>query len=111
MPEKEALPVPLLQQTRVRLRRLMNEGFSAYLLSVSLFTAATILVTIYMHDRIALDEAITTEILDTVGTRQEPTDSQKEVGLIGAALAKLNAGTTGLNCVDPVCTAQRNKLS
>jgi PAS domain-containing protein len=82
---------PLLQQSRVRFRRLMQEGFRGFLVSISLLSGAAILTTIYMHDRAALEEAVRNEIIQTVGTRQEPSDSAKELGLIATALAKVNA--------------------
>jgi hypothetical protein len=81
----------LLQQSLVRLRRLMQEGFRGFLITISLFTGAAILFTIYSHDRAALEDAVRNETIQNVGTRQEPSDAAKELGLIATALAKVNS--------------------
>jgi hypothetical protein len=90
-PLAEFLSRPTVQQAKVRLRRLMKEGFDAYLLSVSLVTTGAILVNLYIHAKADLDEAVREGILRTVSTLQEPTDAAKELGLIGFALANPNA--------------------
>src|SRR5579871_5070624 len=84
---------PILKQFSVGFRRAMNEGFGGFLISISLFTAGAFFITFYLHDKIALENAVRAEILNTVGTRQEPTDVAKELGLIGSALARVNAGS------------------
>jgi PAS domain-containing protein len=99
---------PILRQLKVRLRRLMQEGFAGFLLSISLFTGAAILISVYLHDRAALEEEVRNEILSTVDTRHEPSDATAELGLIGSALAKVNAGPSPKewNCpsLDQKCT-------
>lgn len=81
----------ILQQFKVRFRRSRREGFGGFLLSISLFTLAAILIRTYLHDRTALEDAVRNQILSTVGTSEEPADSATELGLIASALAKVNA--------------------
>ncbi|HEY3744034.1 MAG TPA: hypothetical protein VGL53_29520 [Bryobacteraceae bacterium] len=81
----------LVERIKVRLRRLMNEGFGGFLISITLFTFGAVFLSKYLHDYAALAEAVRVEILEMVDTRQEDSDSVKEAGLIAAALARVNA--------------------
>ncbi|HTS24609.1 MAG TPA: hypothetical protein VMH81_01965 [Bryobacteraceae bacterium] len=87
------------QQTAVRFRRLMREGFGKFLGSMSLAVLGAILCSIYIRDKEALDRAMRDETVKIVGTRQEPADSAQELGLIATALAKVNeADPSGWEC-------------
>jgi PAS domain-containing protein len=70
---------------------LRNEGFGGFILSISLFAAGVTMIALYRHDEAALEKAVQTEIVDIVGTPQEPSDSAKELGLMASALSRVNA--------------------
>ncbi len=82
----------LALQTSVRLQRLMNEGFRELWFSLGLLATGLLLTTIFLHDKAVLESAIASELLKTVGTRQEPSSDVSETGLIAAALASVNGG-------------------
>jgi hypothetical protein len=98
-----------LQQMPVRMRRLMREGFREFLISMGLAALAAILISVYIRDKVALDRAMRDETVKIVGTRQEPVDSARELGLIATALAKVNAAPDPPNWVCPA--AEPNCLS
>src|ERR1700733_1207035 len=72
------------EKAGVRVRRLRNDGFGWFLLSVLLFTLAMISLRVYYVRERALELAMQTEILATVGTREEPSQNTSELGLIAA---------------------------
>lgn len=95
----------LLQPAKVRFRRLMQEGFRGFLVTLFLFSTGVTLATIYFHEKADLDEAVRNETIKMVGTRQEPTDAVNELGLIATALAKVNDpfAPRASTCSEPGC--------
>jgi len=96
----------LLQPAKVRFKRLMQEGFRGFLITLFFFSTGVTLTTVYFHEKADLDEAVRNETIKLVGTRQEPSDAAADLGLIAAALAKVNATPPPpfAGCSEPQCT-------
>ncbi|HEX7795945.1 MAG TPA: hypothetical protein VF456_16405 [Vicinamibacterales bacterium] len=75
-----------------------------FLASVLLFAISLVLLRIYYLRESALEHAVRAEVLETVGTPQEPAESSSELGLIAAALAPINRDhTLGSGVSDERC--------
>src|SRR5215471_6462001 len=70
-------------------KRMMNEGFGLFTLSLTLLTVGLCLMRTWWFERRHLQDEIQKQILSTVETEQAPTDVTK-AGLIAAVLANIN---------------------